>query len=111
MDILDIKQNPAIGDVVYYESPTAEYTLKRGRVVELRMGKLSDRPLIEVTDKVVMDNGDETNSAMVFLTKEEARSYLIKSATSSLGYAKITLANTQRRIEKLERILKVLNKK
>ena len=66
MEILDIKQNPAIGDVVYYESPTAEYALKRGRVVELRMGKLCDRLL--------------------------------------------TLANTQRRIEKLERILKVLEK-
>ena len=66
MDILDIKQNPAIGDVVYYESPTAEYALKCGRVVELRMGKPCDRLL--------------------------------------------TLANTQRRIEKLERILKVLGK-
>lgn len=66
MEILDIKQNPAIGDIVCYESPTAEYTLKCGRVVELRMGKLCDRLL--------------------------------------------TLANTQRRIDKLQRILKVLEK-
>ncbi len=98
-----------IGDTVYYESPTAEYTLKRGRIVEFKMRKLSDRPLIEVTDKVVMDNGDEVNE--VFHTKEEARSYLIKSATSSLSHAKITLATTRHRIETLQRILKVLEEK
>lgn len=97
---------PVIGDIVYYESPTAEYTMKSGRVVELRMEKLCDWSLIEVTDKAVMDNGDEVKSAMVFSTKEEAKDYLIKSATSSLGRAKITLANTQRRIDKLQRILK-----
>ena len=95
-----------IGDIVYYESPTAEYTLKRGRIVEFKMRKLSGRPLIEVTDKVVMDNGDEVK--VVFHTKEDARSYLIKSATSSLGRAKITLDTTQHRIETLQRILKVL---
>ena len=95
-----------IGDTVYYESPTAEYTLKRGRIVEFKLKKLSDRPLIEVTDKVVMDNGDEVK--VVFHTKEDARCYLIKSATSSLNHAKITLANTRHRIETLQRILKVL---
>ena len=94
-----------IGDIVYYESPTAEYTLKRGRIVEFKLKKLSDRPLIEVTDKVVMDNGDEVK--VVFHTKEDARCYLIKSATSSLNHAKITLANTRHRIETLQRILKV----
>ena len=40
---------PVIGDIVYYESPTAEYTMKSGRVVELRMEKLCDWSLIEVT--------------------------------------------------------------
>lgn len=98
-----------IGDIVYYESPTAEYTLKRGRIVEFKLKKLSDRPLIEVTDKVVMDNGDEVK--VVFHTKEDARCYLIKSATSSLNHAKITLANTRHRIETLQRILKVLEKR
>ena len=110
VSIIAEEQNPAIGDIVYYESPTAEYTMKRGRVVELRMRKLSGQPLIEVTDKIVMDNGDVVNGGIVFPTKEEANNYLLSCVTSSLGRARITLANTQSRIEKLERIQRKLQK-
>ena len=97
-----------LGDIVYYMSPIAEFSVKRARIVEIKMRKLRGSPVIETVDKIIMDNGDEVANAFVFPSKDEATSYLKKSVDSSLNGAKIALANIQQRIKKLERIQRLL---
>ena len=97
-----------LGDIVYYMSPIAEFSVKRARIAEIKMRKLRGSPVIETVDKIIMDNGDEVANAFVFPSKDEATSYLKKSVDSSLNGAKIALANIQQRIKKLERIQRLL---
>ena len=97
-----------LGDIVYYMSPIAEFSVKRARIAEIKMRKLRGSPVIETVDKIIMDNGDEVTNAFVFPSKDEATSYLKKSVDSSLNGAKIALANIQQRIKKLERIQRLL---
>ena len=48
-----------LGDIVYYLSPIAEFSVKRARIAEIKMRKLRGSPVIETVDKIIMDNGDE----------------------------------------------------
>ena len=48
-----------LGDIVYYMSPIAEFSVKRARIAEIKMRKLRGSPVIETVDKIIMDNGDE----------------------------------------------------
>ena len=97
-----------LGDIVYYMSPIAEFSVKRARIAEIKMRKLRGSPVIETVDTIIMDNGDEVANAFVFSSKDEATSYLKKSVDSSLNGAKIALANIQQRIKKLEQIQRLL---
>ena len=101
----------SVGDTVYYISPSSRYTVKRSRIADIKMGKLSGIPsMIEIVDRVVMANGDMVGDGIVFLSKEEAINYLIKDVVSNINNEKIALANCQHRIEELERRLKVLQR-
>ena len=64
-----------LGDIVYYMSPIAEFSVKRARIAEIKMRKLRGSPVIETVDKIIMDNGDEVTNAFVFPSKDEATSY------------------------------------
>jgi len=74
------------------------------------MRKLRGQPPIEVCDKVVMENGDSVSCRNVFRSKQEALQHLADDVISSINYEKIALAQSQHRINELERVLKVLQK-
>ena len=99
------------GDTVYYISPSSRYTVKRSRIADIKMGKLSGIPfMIEIVDRVVMANGDMVDDGLVFRSKEAAINSLIEDVVSNINNEKIALANCQHRIGELERILKILEK-
>lgn len=107
---LPLVEKVKLGDIVYYMSPIAEFSVKRARIAEIKMRKLRGSPVIETVDTIIMDNGDEVANAFVFSSKDEATSYLKESVDSSLNGAKIALANIQQRIKKLERIQRLLKR-
>ena len=101
---------PKVGDTVYYVSPTHKKCVKKSEVIEQRQSKRFPFRFSVFCEKLVMKNGDVVNSSGVFASKQEAVAYLIERITSEINYEKIALANTQRRIESLEKKLKVLQK-
>ena len=101
---------PKIGDTVYYVSPTHKKCVKKSEVTEQRQSKRFPFKFSAFCGELVMKNGDVVSSSGAFASKQEAVAYLIERITSEINYEKIALANTQRRIESLEKKLKVLQK-
>ena len=112
MDTLQLRgfNSLSIGEVVYYIKPST-YTIRRSRVADIQMRRVRGQPIIETCDKVVMDNGDIISNNNVFHSKQDALRCLTEDVISSINYTKMALANSQQRINQLERILKVLQKK
>lgn len=98
-----------VGEVVYYVKPST-YTIRRSRVAEIQMRRLRGLPIIETSDKYVLDNGDIISCWNVFRSKQEALQHLTGDVISSINYEKMALAKSRHRINELERVLIVLQK-
>ena len=104
LDFTDYK----IGDVVWY-TLNAKHTIKRSKIVEVTNNYGAH--IFILCGDFVMENGDTVNPSNVFRTKQEALDYLIKDVTANINWKKIHLATIQHEIEKLERTLRVLQKR
>lgn len=106
----EFKEIPKVGDTVYYVSPTHKKYVKKSEVIEQRKSKRFPFRSSLFSVVLVMKNGDVVSSSGAFASKQEAVANLIERIISEINYEKIALANTQRRIESLEKKLKVLQK-
>ena len=100
-----------VDDVVYYISPTAEYTIKKGTVIAKNVIEPSHHFRMFPTVELTLDNGDMVNAHDTFPTKETALDYLISNLETRIKNDRNALLTLQNKIDYEERMLQLLRKK
>lgn len=108
-EIQDLFHYFTVGDEVWYHLKSS-YAIKQSKIAEIVKEKPCSRFYLYTRFKLIMENGDETDSENAFHSKKEVMDHLINDVTAKINQDRIALTNTQRHLGELERILNVLQK-